>query len=130
MPRPSVEVTGAKELRRAIRRAEDDLSKSALKQAHRDAAEVVATEARYTVPVRSGTLAASIRAAGTQTKGVVRAGFAKVPHAGVIHFGWPGHNISPQPFLYEAADARVDDVLDVYNARIEEIARRIEQSTP
>ena len=100
-----VRVEGAKELRRALRRAENDLEKKALKEAHAAGARLVAAAATQIVPKVSGTLAGSIRASGTQTKGIVRAGRKSVPYAGVIHFGWPRRNISPQPFLCEAADS-------------------------
>ena len=120
-----VKVEGARELRRALKKAENDVERQALKQAHRDAAEVVARRAAQIAPEVSGLLAGNIRASGTQTKGIVRAGSKKVPYAGPIHFGWPARNIGPQPFLYEAADDRVDEVLGLYLERIEGILDRI-----
>lgn len=129
MPAPTVEVNGARDLRRALRLAGVKLDQDALKKAHLEAAEIVARQARYEVPVDTGKLAGTIRAAGTKTKGVVRAGFARVPYAGPIHFGWPARNIAPQPFLYEAADQRVAEVVVVYGARVREIAAEITSST-
>ena len=125
MVAPRIEVQGAKELRRAIRKAEAQDLKAELKKAHREGGDMAADEARRIVPRRSGDLGGSIRASGLQTKGVVRSGRAKVPYAGVIHFGWPRRNITPQPFLYEAADRRVLEVVNAYEDAVEAIARRL-----
>lgn len=125
----TVEVVGAKELRSAIKRAEDAGLVKELKAAHKEAAEVVAYEAQTIVPVKSGRLLESIRSAGTQSAGIVRAGKASVPYAGPIHFGWRRRNIEPNPFLYDAADARVDEVRDTYMAAVETVIDKIHDST-
>lgn len=125
MPRPVVEVKGAKELRRAIRQAGDSDLKLELKKANREVADIVANEARTTIPVRSGALRDTIRASGTMASGVVRTGTKRVPYAGVIHFGWPARKIEPRPFLYEAADARVDEVVGRYETAIAAVADKL-----
>jgi hypothetical protein len=125
---PTIQVKGAKELRRAIRQAETTELAAELKAANREAAEVVAYEAQTIVPVKSGRLLETIRASGTLTAGVVRAGRASLPYAGPIHFGWPGHNIEPNPYLYDAADNRVDEVVEQYQAAIDRIADSIASS--
>jgi hypothetical protein len=130
MPQPTVQVRGARELRRAIRQAQDKDLKKELSRAHKSAADIVANEAKRIVPRRSGRLQGSIRPGGTQTSGVVRAGKAAVPYAGVIHFGWPRRNIRPNTFLYDAADARVDEVVAQYEEAIRAIGDRIASSTP
>lgn len=127
-----IEVEGAKETRRKLRDLEGGLKD--LKAAHKEAAELVAKQAAFLVPVRKGRLQASIRASGTQREGVVRAGTARVPYAGPIHFGWPtrpnkqrgwrGGPIRPQPFIYDAMDRRIGEVLRVYEDRVEELIRR------
>ena len=119
-----IQVEGAKELRRAFRRAQIEV-KNELKVTHKEAAELVEKAAKVEVPVRSGTLKSTIRSSGTQTKAIVRAGRASVPYAGVIHFGWPGHNISPQPFVYEALDKRRSEVIKTYEDRVAKITRRV-----
>ena len=119
-----VRIEGLKDLRKRLKKAGE--SYDDLKAAGLEAATVVADEARsVTVPYDSGTLAATIRPAGQAKGAVVRAGTSGVPYAGPIHFGWPDHNIAPQPFLYEAADARLDEVVDVYLRRVEEITDSI-----
>ena len=54
---------------------------------------------------------------------MVRAGFARVPYAGPIHFGWRKRNIQPQPFLYEALDKRRNEVFDRYNKEVRNILK-------
>lgn len=124
----AVQVVGARELRRAFKQASDD-AKDELKETHLEAAQLVADEAKVTVPTASGVLAGTIRAAGQQAAGVVRAGYARVPYAGPIHFGWRAHNIEPQPYLYEAADRRADEVIDAYYKRVDDILDQIRRST-
>jgi hypothetical protein len=123
-----VRIDGADELRRKMNRMADGVNRDAargdMKNAHREAAEVVAQKAVQLVPRRSGNLAATIRSAGTQKSGRVRAGFARVPYAGPIHFGWPQRGISPQPFLYNALDARRGEVLATYERNLEQIKRK------
>lgn len=113
---------GSREFRRALRNLGDDLED--LKTAHSEGAEIVADRATQIVPMVTGELRDTIRSAGTKTRGLVRAGFARTPYAGPIHFGWPAHGITPQPFLYEAMDDRRDEVLDVYHDRVTALARR------
>lgn len=118
----SVHVEGLKELRKQLKQAGESLSD--LKQVGRDAAEIVAAEARTLVPRLSGDLEQSIRA-GQAKGGVVRAGSAGVPYAGPVHFGVPARNIAPQPFLYDAADKRVGEVQELYLKRVQEITESV-----
>jgi hypothetical protein len=60
----------------------------------------------------------------------VTAGSRSVPYAGPIHFGWPRHNIKPQPFLYDAADRRINDVVNVYEKRVDALVTRLDRETP
>lgn len=117
----NIELEGQREFRRALRAMGDDLDD--LKAAHLAGARIVMKEALELVPILTGTLKDTIRASGTKTKGMVRAGYKRVPWAGPIHFGWPDRNITPQPFLYDAIDHRRDEVLDVYWDRVTRIAR-------
>ena len=126
----NIELEGQREFRRALRAMGDDLDD--LKAAHLAGARIVMKEALELVPILTGTLKDTIRASGTKTKGVVRAGYKRVPYAGPIHFGAPGWppdgfggygsgTLTPQPFLYDARDNRRDEVLDVYADRLNEI---------
>lgn len=123
-----VKVTGAKELRKAIRQVEDAAAKKGmqadLKGAYRTAARVVEVAAKTEAPRRSGRLAGSIKAKGTTTGASIVAGGTKaVPYAGPIHYGWPsrpnrskgwrGGPIAANPFLTRAAYGSIDIVKDV-----------------
>ena len=118
----SIKATGVKELRRELRKMGDDLED--LKALNLDVATLVSDRAKDIVPRRTGTLADTIRPAGTKTAGRVRAGFKRVPYAGVIHFGWPARRIQPQPFLYDALDQRRGEVFDAYFKGIKQIQRK------
>jgi hypothetical protein len=123
-----VRIEGADTLRRTINKMEQGIDRDAargdMKAAHLQAAEIVKSKAVQLVPTRSGRLQQTIRAAGAQRSGRVRAGFSRVPYAGPIHFGWPQRNIAPQPFLYDALDARRFEVRDAYERNIEQIKRK------
>lgn len=92
---------GARELRRELRQAGDDLQD--MRTAHRDAAQIAADASSALAPEKSGRLRDTIRAAGTKTAAIVRAGYARVPYPGVVHWGWPDRNIKAQPFLSDGA---------------------------
>lgn len=112
----AVRIEGASELRRALRDVAGGLAD--LKDAHREVGQIVADRATTIAPRRSGRLAGSVRAARQASGAIVRAGRSSLPYAGVIHFGWPAHNIEPQPFLYDALDDRRNQVIDAYERRI------------
>lgn len=115
-----LEIKGLKEVNRALKSL-SAATKNDLKQTHREAGHIVAIAAiRYT-PVRTGRLAASIRSNPTQRMGRVAIGNPSTPYAGPIHFGWPNRRIKPQPFVYEALDERRDQVLRVYEQRIDQL---------
>jgi len=118
---PTVKVEGARELRRALKNVETGTAD--LKSVHADAAKIVEQRASELVPRRSGRLDSSLRSTGQARQGVVRAGQASVPYAGVIHFGWPAHNIAPQPFLYDALDQRTTEVVDLYQERVDRLIK-------
>jgi len=118
-----IRVEGIDKLRRALVKL-DDAAKEDFKAAGKAAAEIVERQARTEVSVRSGNLKNTIRSSGQQRGGVVSAGRAKVPYAGPIHFGWGRRRIHPNPFLYRAADKRVDEVTEAYLAQVYEIWNR------
>jgi hypothetical protein len=101
MAKAVVQVEGAKQLRATMKRAGDDLAD--LTAVHGDIARLVASRGQANAPKRTGALAGSVRGSGTKTVATVRAGGARIPYAMVIHYGWPAHNISANPFLTSAA---------------------------
>lgn len=117
-----IEVHGTAQLRRALRRAGDDLAD--LKATHR---EVAMTVAKATMPpVRTGALFSSVRAYASKT--YARVGSAKV-YAGVIHYGWPARNIEPQPFLVDAVHTTEPRWLAIYLGELDAICERVERSS-
>lgn len=112
-----IEIDGLKETQKALKDMNHDL-RFEMKETHKKAAEVIVEGAKRYVPVNTGRLAASIRAAATMTSGKVRAGSAAVPYAGPVHFGWPARRIKPQPFIYDALDVRRQEVYRLYSERI------------
>lgn len=117
-------VDGLKALQKEIRKTEDVEMKKRLRLANKEAAQVVADQAKVEVPRRSGRLARSIGTQASQTSAFVKAGTAaRVPYAGPIHFGWPKRNIRPQPFLYEAMDKRIGEVRKAYEKNLGKITK-------
>ena len=118
-----VEVEGAARLRRTLRAAGADLEQ--LRAAHAAAAAIATEAAANRAPVRSGTLAATVRGSGTKTAGIVRAGFARVPYAGPIHWGWPARSITAQPFIVEAAQDTEPSWIRVYEQAVDQALKQI-----
>jgi len=126
--RASIEVEGAKEVRRALKRMDGNLAD--LREVHREAAQDVASEAKTLVPVQTGRLRDTIRTSARNVSAAVVAGKGLVPYAGPIHFGWHARNIEPQPFLYDAIDRRRDEVLDRYRQGVDSLVRRFDRDAP
>lgn len=124
MPAPAIEVEGARQLRASLKRAGLDVQD--LKNAHRAVAELVKDRAAPKAPRRTGALARSLRAAGTQREAIVRAGGARVPYANPIHWGWPRRHIAAQRFISDAVLANEDPALDIYLHALESIIDKIE----
>lgn len=155
MPRskPGVRVVGQKELTRILKALGPD-AVDEIKRAHLEAAKIVERAAKPKAPAhgpgrsvisgapywyggprhRSGQMRGTIRSAGTQRGGFVRAGRKAVPYAGPVHFGWPsrpnpdrrwfGGPIAPNPFLYDALDERREEVADAFARYIDDIRRK------
>jgi hypothetical protein len=112
-----VQIRGLNEFRRTLRKAEIDLSD--LKEANYKAAAIVAGAAASLAPRRTGRLAGSLKPA----RQVARARISsRLIYAGVIHYGWPGHNIEPDPFLNVATQATAHSWLAVFDDAIQRIA--------
>ena len=126
--KPAIQVTGAKELRKALSKMGRDLGD--LRAINLEAAKVVADEAERRAPRRSGTLARTIRPTASKAAGRVAAGRKSVPYAGVIHFGWPGHNIAAQPFIFDALADKAQAVTDKYVERVDALVIRVGRETP
>lgn len=126
--KPAVQVHGAREFRAAMKTMQADLKD--LTAVNKAAAQPVYQEALSTVPIRSGNLRDTHRVRATRTGARVTAGSGVVPYAGPIHFGWPAHNIEPNPWLWEAAADREKDVVGEYEQHIAALIRKVDAMTP
>lgn len=109
---------GLRQAASAFRRAGVDMQQ--LKGAYKEMAGVVKQDVAGVIPVRSGKLKSSLRASSTQKSGVVRAGRASIPYAGVINYGWPGHNIEAQHFMERGLELSEAEVVRLYAEAIQD----------
>lgn len=136
-----VQVSGLREVRAALRRLGDTESLTDVREALKDAAGVVAEDARRRVPVRSGRARDSIRPTASGNRAFVQGGKASVPYYGWLDFGSRqpisgrprsvGPWASPAPrgpeegrFIYPALDATRGDVVDALTEAIERAAHK------
>ncbi len=122
MARAVLHVEGMPAVRRKLRALGDDLVD--LKEANARAAAIVATAAAARAPKRTGRLAASIRGNRAVGRAEVKAGGARVPYAGPVHWGWPARGITAQPFAAEAAQQTEHVWLPAY---AEDVARVVDK---
>lgn len=131
-----ITVDGARELRRTLKRAGVDVKE--LKATHKSSAQIVMTRAASLCPVAPitmtsavpGLLKDTLRAAGTQTAAIVRAGNNRssakgVPYAGPIHWGWHRRNIKPNLFLTRAASETEPKWVESYWSHLHNILDEI-----
>lgn len=118
----AVRVEGLTKTVKALQQAGVDAQD--IKSAMSAVGEIVANTARSYVPVDTGTLQGSIRTSKAKTRATVRAGSASVPYAGVIHYGWPAHNIEPQPFLVSALEDEQGSVYDTLDEALGDLLDR------
>lgn len=114
---PVVEVEGGRELRAALRGIDGGIKD--LKATHAKISAAVTPVAKRDAPHVSGALVSSIRGTGTASAAIVRAGGAKVPYGGPIHWGWPARNIVGQPFLTDAGKSTEPAWVGIYEHDIQ-----------
>lgn len=125
MPQEGISVEGLNLLLRNLRRVNSEYPKQA-KEIHKEIAEPVSERAKTKARKKSGRMAASIRPYATQRKAEVGAG-ARVVYAGVQHYGWPAHGISPNPFLTESINEMQPQILVTYDRLMDQWIERIWQ---
>lgn len=118
-----VKIEGLGKFRRALGKLDAEATQD-FKTAGYEAAGIVVKEGKLQAPVRTGRLRDTIRAAKIASGARVYAGKKATPYAGPIHFGWFRRGILPNPFLYRAADKRVEEVVDTYLAQVYETYQR------
>jgi len=121
-----VKVEGLAKVRRDLKKMSDDVDYRAMEflPVNKTIADAVAGDAKSYVPVLTGALSGTIRAAATKTSARVKAGFKAVPYAGPIHFGWPARFIKPQPFFYDAIDKRRGEIKDRYDKLVKDLIKK------
>lgn len=118
-----VEVSGLKELARDAKVAGDTAVPAAMRLSNLEIAKEVAAKGRAGAPVgkasegdsHSGALAGSVRGTAGVATASVLAGGPKQPYAQAIHWGWPKHNITANPFLQRGAAGVEADPVRWYN---------------
>lgn len=113
-----IEVRGGAELDRTLGKLAKDLTD--LTDVNTKAAKALLASADP--PRDSGALAASGSATADREGGTV--GYDEI-YAGVIHNGWPDHNIDAQPWLSEAATEHQTDLVDIYIDHIEDLVGQV-----
>ncbi|GAT87964.1 hypothetical protein CVCC1112_2623 [Paenarthrobacter nicotinovorans] len=131
----SVTIEGGRLLRKSLKEVPGGLAD--LKAANRAAAEVAARASAALAPRgKTGKLARTIRAAGTTTAAVIRAGSKAVPYGPAVHWGrkwWPNRSAfkrvksptTPQPFLSDGATNSEGRWIPIYEKHIQEILDRV-----
>lgn len=122
-----IQVRGAKEFRAAMKSMGADLKD--LTAVNRHAAEIVASRARSIAPIMTGALVKSIKPTAGKSSARVKAGGTLVPYAGVIHFGWPAHNIEAQPYLWNAMADEERNVVQSYEREVEALVRKVGEAS-
>lgn len=119
-----VEVDGLRQLGRDLRRLGDDLGD--LKDANASVSQLVAADASRRAPHgKSGKLGGSVRGNRAAGRATVLAGGARVPYAGPVHYGWPAHHITGQPFVADAAQATEGEWLPLYQHEIDQAVAKV-----
>jgi hypothetical protein len=120
-----VAVEGLSKVRRDLKKLATDVDYGPeFLAVNKTLADLVAGDAKNYVPVLSGALQGTIRAAASKTSGRVKVGYKAVPYAGPIHFGWPARFIKPQPFIYDAIDKRRTEIKDRYEQLIKKLIQQ------
>ncbi len=121
-----VKIENLAKVRRELKKLSSDVDYRAIEflPVNKSIAAAVLGDAKAYVPVRSGDLSGTMRAAATKTSARVKAGYKSVPYAGPIHFGWPARRIKPQPFFYDAIDKRRDDIKRRYDNLVKDLIKK------
>jgi HK97 gp10 family phage protein len=131
MVEPSnIKVTGLNQAVRALRAI--GVPSAEIGKASQEAGEIVAGRARTLVPVKSGKLRSTIKAARQSRKVIVQAGNDRnVPYANPIHWGWnydkvnlKAKNIRPRPFFTNALKTTRDQVYKSFFASMEKLLNK------
>ena len=119
MASSDIGIVGLRETIKSLEQLGTDVSE--LKQAMQRIGNIVVVEAQARAPKVSGALASSIK--GNKAKGqvTIKAGSAKVPYAGVQHYGWPARNIKATKFITGAAASKREEVIQAISDELDNL---------
>jgi hypothetical protein len=118
-----IRLDGGRELRAGLANVEGGLAD--LKAAHLEAAQIAAKASAALAPSVSGQLRRTIRAAGTNRAGIIRAGTKRVPYAAPIHWGWKRRNIAGAFYLSDGAQNSEGRWIRVYQDHLEQLVNKL-----
>ena len=122
-----IKVQGLNEALRALKAIGTPVAE--VQAAAQQAGEIVASQSRSLVPVRSGALRATIKSKKQARKVLISAGNnTRVPYANPIHWGWyydknnfVKKNIKPNPFFAKALGLTRREVYETYFININKL---------
>lgn len=121
-----VRIDGLRETVRTLERF--GVQVSDLKAAFLKIGKKVTQDAQTLAPHKTGRLAGSIKPSNTKNKSVIRAGGARIPYAGVIHYGGY-NNIKPHPFLTDAVSRNESVALSIMEEELNGLIHRLGLNT-
>lgn len=137
VPVAAIRVSGAKELRAALKEANDRELNRALRDAHEASAQIVIDAALPNIPVRSGRLRGSAEPKGTLAGG---SALLDTEYAGAVHWGrktgnvgsppgnHPGPNvIQGRPVVWEAAQAKTPEITAQFEQEMDALCAEVER---
>jgi hypothetical protein len=128
----TIQATGLRELRAALKAAEGHLP-SELRKGLNEVANLIVVDARPHIPVRTGRLAGTLRARSTQTAAQVVLGTARTPYAQAVYWGTGPrtgmrgpHNIKAHQVMHESLDRQKIPIVVALRSVLDRIAKSIE----
>lgn len=115
-----VTVVGDTRLRATLAAASASLAH--LDTANQATSRLVQQRSRGAAPKRSGRLAGSLVATAKGDEARVASGLV---YAGVQHYGWSAHGISPHPFLVPVAEATEPVWIRTYETQVKAILNTV-----
>lgn len=95
-----------------------------LKAAFQKIGNLVVSDAKALAPHKTGRLQSTIKASKTKNKSIIRAGSARVPYAGVQHYGMY-NNIEPHPYLTGAIAKNKDSAVRILDSELNKLIRSL-----
>ncbi|MFN8493843.1 MAG: HK97-gp10 family putative phage morphogenesis protein [Caldilineaceae bacterium] len=105
----AVALRGGEQIVEKLKQMERATRNEELRTALAEGGEIILAAAQAMAPVKDGDLKASLYVDTASSKAQVQIK-SDLIYAPIIEFGWPDHNIEPQPFMRPALDENTDAV--------------------